>query len=396
MTALLPRLRPRRRVTEPPVPPPARRRRRGDTADTAAALGVWLGSRLGLALVVLLAARLLTGAPGFLQLWDRWDVGLFEKIARYGYFRTGTDYADCCTEAFFPGEPLVLRTVHLLVPSWLAAGLLVSLVAGGIACVALVRLERLELGRTGWLVPLWVFSPYAVFLAAGYSEALFCACAFPGWLAARRGRWAAAGVLVGLAAAVRITGLFLAVALAVEYAVARRRAGLPLLAPAAGWLLVPFAVVAAYFGWLWARTGDVFAWQHAQLTGWHRGTAWPWDALANTLRGVTAPGQDAGFAISWIGDIAAVAVGVVAVVLLLRLRRWAEAVYVGLNVLALGTSSYYQSIARATLLWFPLWLLCARGAARWRWFGPALLSVMAPLSVLFVVVFTHAPRIWVD
>ncbi|MEU0571146.1 hypothetical protein ABZ297_37930 [Nonomuraea sp. NPDC005983] len=37
--------------------------------------------------------------------------------------------------------------------------------------------------------------------------------------------------------------------------------------------------------------------------------------------------------------------------------RWAECVYVGLQVAALITSTHYMSIPRSMLLWFPLWLL---------------------------------------
>ena len=63
------------------------------------------------------------------------------------------------------------------------------------AMVALARLGALEGWAGGRLArgPLPRLSPYAVFLAAGYSESLFLAFALSSWLAARRGRWLAAG-----------------------------------------------------------------------------------------------------------------------------------------------------------------------------------------------------------
>ncbi len=82
--------------------------------------------------------------------------------------------------------------MHLLVPHWTAAGLLVSLVAGAVAAVALARIAALHLpgSRAGGRAALFLLvSPCAVFLAAGYSEALFLALALPAWLAARRQRW---------------------------------------------------------------------------------------------------------------------------------------------------------------------------------------------------------------
>src|SRR2546428_6053929 len=51
--------------------------------------------------------------------------------------------------------------------------------------------------------------PTAYFLLVGYTEAVFCALAFGSVLAARRRRWLPAGMLGGLAAAARLTGLAL-------------------------------------------------------------------------------------------------------------------------------------------------------------------------------------------
>ncbi|MFD2356882.1 mannosyltransferase family protein [Nonomuraea ferruginea] len=85
--------------------------------------------------------------------------------------------------------------MHLVVPDWSAAGLIVSLVAGAVAMVALARLAEHE-GAQGWMAVLGlVLFPAAVFLSAGYSESLFLAFAIPAWLAARQGRWPAAAAL---------------------------------------------------------------------------------------------------------------------------------------------------------------------------------------------------------
>src|SRR2546428_12076071 len=64
--------------------------------------------------------------------------------------------------------------------------------------------------------------PTAYFLLVGYTEALFCALAFGSALAARRQRWLAAGMLGGLAAAARLTGLALLAFLLIELYAGRR------------------------------------------------------------------------------------------------------------------------------------------------------------------------------
>ncbi|MDQ1460587.1 MAG: hypothetical protein QOI08_2071, partial [Actinomycetota bacterium] len=51
---------------------------------------------------------------------------------------------------------------------------------------------------------------------------------------------------------------------------------------------------------------------------------------------------------------------------LARERRWPEACYVGLATAALLTSTYYVSVARSTVVAFPLYLLAARRVVRAR------------------------------
>ncbi|CAN5255524.1 hypothetical protein BH24ACT10_BH24ACT10_00220 [soil metagenome] len=361
----------------------------GRSGGDLAALGVWLASRVVVVVLTLGGAWLLTGArgtgtDGFLQRWDRWDVGLFRKVAEFGYDGYPQDYPDRGIEAFFPGAPLVLRAVHLVVPDWTAAGLLVSLVAGAAASIALGRLAALEGLPASRAVLYLVLSPYAVFLFAGYSEALFLAFALWGWLAARQDRWVLAGLLVAGAATVRISGLFLACGLVVQYLVAHR--GRP--RPDAAALAAPFLAIAAFVAYLWSLTGDWSRWTDAQGEGWGRELTAPWDAFSTTLSAARNLEQGAEYVWSFRAEITAVAVGLVLTAVLLTRRRWGEATYVGLSVTALATSTYYLSVGRATLLWWPLFLLLAAAAQRRPWVHPAYVALSAPLMALLVLTFT--------
>jgi hypothetical protein len=279
----------------------------------------------------------------------------------------------------------VLRAVHTVVPSWVAAGLLVSLVAGGIATVALSRLAESDGARgSGHLAVLaLVVSPYAVFLTAGYSEALFLAFAVPAWLAARRRAWLAAGLLAAGACTVRVTGLFLTAALVVEFLTRERRAS------RRAWpLALPALPIGLFMLHLHAVDGDWLAWPHAESRVWGRHFTWPWTALHTTWTGATASGQPADFAWQFRADIAAMALGVALTLVLVGMRRWGEGTYIGLQVAALATSSYYLSVGRATLLWWPLWVLLARAGARRRGIFAAYVAVSAPLMAVTVVGFT--------
>jgi hypothetical protein len=366
-----------------------------DQADRET-VAAWLASRVAVALAALAGIWMLGDVPAgqvpsYLSRWNQWDAQLFIDVARFGYRGYAAHSTGRHLEAFFPGEPLALRVGHLVTGDWVAAGLLISAVAGTVAMLALSRLGELELpgeliGRCGPRAVLYlVASPYAVFLAAGYSEALFLGFALPSWLAARRGRWLAAGLLAGGAGLVRIDGVFLGLALLVEWASRnpgpRRVRDLPPLA-------APFLVTAGYFAYLHHVTGDWLAWSHAQAAGWGRHLTAPWTAFHTSLSAARSPAQGLPYAWSFRAEVLAIVLGLALTVVLLVMRRWGEAVFVGLQVVALATSSYYLSVARSTLLWFPLWLLLARWSLRRRWLHVAYLTVSPALMVLGVIAFT--------
>src|SRR5207245_640856 len=98
---------------------------------------------------------------------------------------------------------------------WLGLLLLALLVKA-----VLIALTLVEFGAAP--APLTVVVPPAYFPLVGYPEALFCALAFGAVLAARRQRWLVAGMLGGLAAAARLTGLALLPFLVIELFYARR------------------------------------------------------------------------------------------------------------------------------------------------------------------------------
>src|SRR5262249_34509820 len=136
-------------------------------------------------------------------------------------------------------------------------------------------------------------------------------------------------------------------------------------------------------------TGDWLAWQHAQQDYWGRSWTWPWKAFSTTWDAAGASGQGAACAWSFRAEIAAVIIGLLLTVLLLVRRRWAEEVYIGGLMVALGTSSFYLSVARASLLWWPLWVLLAGWSMRRRWLQVAYLSVAPALMVVAVIGFNQ-------
>jgi len=376
---------------------PAAGRRNELLRGVRGALPLWLASRVSVAVAVFAAGWLLRppGArdvPSWLAGWYHWDVAQYQKVAEFGYF--SPEYTDR-TEAFFPGFPLLLRLVHVVVPNWTAAGLLVSAVAGAVAVVALWLLADLDSGERAatHAVTYCVLFPYAVFLVAGYSEAPFLAFVTTSWLAARRDRWLLAGVLGAGATSVRVTGLAFAAALVVQYAVQRAGSGglgdraRRLLRPDLVWLALPGLPVLAYLTYLHSVTGRWDAYQEAQRAGWGRDTISPITTFQNTLAMARNLDQGADFLWSARVEIAAMAIGLVLTIVLLAGRRYGEATFVGLNVALLSVSTYYNASARSLLVWFPLYLLLGRLSARWDGLRLALVAVFAPLMVVLAIGF---------
>jgi hypothetical protein len=374
----------------------ARLARRLDNEDKAA-LASWAAAYAALFVLAWAAAWAFRPTKAHAPLtggFQHWDAGWLQHIAQHGYFAPGLSPAG---EGFFPGYPLTLAAAHLVLRNWVLSELIISAVAGGCAVVSLSRLG------TSRAVLYMLATPAAVFVLVGYADALFLSLAIPAWSAARRDRWLSAAVLAGLAGLVRPDALFLIPALAV---MALTNAGVPTepvpeaLATAPGgrghWrgrvrnaalALSALAGPAAYVGYLRATTGSWVAWFQAQQAGWDLHLTTPAQALRLTWWAAFRHPFSAGYAFEFQLELAAMAAMVLAVIGFAICQRWPEAVYCGLAVIALGTSTWYQACARTLLVLFPVWIALARLDIRFRWIRYAYGAVSAPLAVVIAMLF---------
>lgn len=186
-----------------------------------------------------------------------WDAGHYVAIADRGY-------DELLRAAFFPLYPLLARGVGWPIGSSLLGAIVVSLAALGVALYLLHRLVALEVGEryARPAVAVVALFPTAFFFSAIYTESLFLALTIGAFYAARRERWAIAGLVGALAAATRNTGVLLVLPLLLLPA-ARRRDRL--------WIaVIPVGLLAvlAY----WAHRGNFWAPFDAQKVFWGRET----------------------------------------------------------------------------------------------------------------------------
>ena len=361
--------------------------------DDRAALAIWVAAHVALLALAWAAAWVFRSSTDHAPLtgaFQHWDAGWLRNIAQHGYLAPGLKPD---SEVFFPGFPLALAGAHLILRNWVLAELLVSAVAG---CFAVVSLARLAGSRRAVLY--LITAPAAIFLLVGYSEALFLALAIPAWLAARRGQWPRAALLAGLAGLVRPDGVFLIAALGVMALTGRwgaradRSSPAPRYSQEVRWVStatvsLALAGPAAYLGYLRAVTGSWLAWLHAQQAGWDLHLSTPAQTLRLTWWAAFRHPFAAGTAWEFQLELAAMAVMLLATLGFAAARRWPEAVYCGLAVAVLGTSTWLQTCPRTLLVLFPVWVALTRIDARWPWIRYGYLAVSAPLAVVLAMLY---------
>jgi Mannosyltransferase (PIG-V) len=367
-------------------------------------LGVFAAMRVGLSLVGLIAAGLLeplpaVGAPGWaaptaepgwqvlFTAWERFDGLWFLSIASNGYV-DGNGSA-----AFFPGYPLLIRAVSPLLGGHpLAAALLVSTLAafGSMVVLFFLTTSELDEGAARRTVLYLALFPTAFFLLAPYSEAPFLLFALLSLWAARRQRWAVAGLAAAVASATRSIGVVLLIPLVAEAISQRRESGEPLAGKLAWSALAPAGAVAYALFWQ-AFAGDALAPIHQQAT-WQRELAFaPASVVDATYEGWRFPGLYPGgyHLLDWVIVVPALVAGV----WVARHTRPAFGLYTWLSILVPLSFTFgprpFMSLPRFLVVAFPvLWAFAAWGPKR-RGIHEAVVASFAGLQVLMLVLFVN-------
>ncbi len=255
---------------------------------TAIRVGYWLA-----AIVALLWAPLERNIPHFpadgahlslvFNLFAQWDSGWFIRIADRGY-----DVEQ--TASFFPLYPLLVRGLASVLGSTVIAGVLISLVAAGIAAIAVFKIAQRLVGEAvaSDSVLFLALFPFTFVFTAVYSDALFLTLASWSLLAALRQQAIPASLLGALAVATRPLGLALLPALLVLLW-PRERSVRSIVRPLA-LVLLP-AALGAYALYLHFHFDDAGAFYNSQNVFWLRETTpWgplqgAWDALRTAKEG---------------------------------------------------------------------------------------------------------------
>jgi Mannosyltransferase (PIG-V) len=339
---------------------------------------------LGIVVIETLSDRTFATVGERFSFWNAWDAPHYLDIAADGYQTTG-DAANFIV--FFPGYPLAMRTLDVVVPGdLLAAAFVLSGVASVAAAVLLGLLARYDgadeaqATRAVWFLLIF---PTAYFLHIPYTESLFLSLVLGAFLAARTGHWATAGLVGMLAAATRVNGMILLPALMVEaylqYRQGRRieRAWL--------WIAAIPLGFAAYLAINQAYFGDAFHFQDVQREHWVRFLQDPVTSVTGMVEsaGGRKPGE---LQMSVIQELLFLGIGLAAGLAALRWCRPSYAVWTLLNVLLFASTSWIQSTPRYAITLFPIFLLLASATKR-PWIGMLLSAWSLAMLAWFTTKF---------
>jgi dolichyl-phosphate beta-glucosyltransferase len=217
--------------------------------------------------------------PGVVQAVDTFDSPFYKEIAEYGYKGTGS----IKHLAFYPLYPALLRigqvlTLHSLdirTVAFLLNGFFVAATAGILYLIG----SRLKIPRPIFVVLAWLLFPWAMFLGAMYTEALFCFLVASAVLLLLKKNWYGAAIIACLASFSRLPGTLVGVLVVFEFL---RQVALPafshtktkehglgrIFITAIFLSAISFSGLICWLGYQWVAFGSPFAFQEAYRTLW--------------------------------------------------------------------------------------------------------------------------------
>lgn len=340
----------------------------------------------------------------------RFDSIWYLAIAQDGYLPLTLPGNPGVKAPFFPLYPELVRIVSITgdPATTMVAAHVVSGAAFLIALLLLQRLTSLELGRryARPAVMLTAFAPTAYFFSAPYTESLFLALTIGAFLAARQGRWPAAGVLAAACSATRNTGVLILLPIVLLYLYGPRGEEQPRgepgrrLAPRhrphldIAWLALAPVGIVAFSAYLASATGDAFAWYTSQEVFGRVATNPIQGAWSGIRAGIEALGPDRGpFAKLNLYNLAFLLFALVAAVGVLRRLPIAYGAYV---VVALSIplsaplpEEPLRAFPRYALVLFPLWMWLATVVER-----RGVTRAVTAVSAVGLVLITGAFATW--
>ena len=316
---------------------------------------------------------------GWLAIWNRWDAVHYLNLAQNGYQATGQARF---LIVFYPLFPWLTRAAALLFENYILSALIVTGIASVAAGLLLKELAGLDYPREVADRAVWFMFifPGSAALSLPHSESILLAFALGSFLAARKDRWATAGILGGLASLSRINGLVLIPALMTEaghrFFLTRRWRWQWL------WIGLTGLGVLGYLGLNYHVLGDPLMFMTYRREHWFQSLSWPWTGIWGTAETALHGSGERG-AIIGVQDLLFIVVGFAGTVWACLKSRPSYAVWMVCNWLMFTSTGFILGVSRFDVVMFPLYILFSKLSERRSWY-----TAITVWSLLFLALFT--------
>ncbi len=177
-------------------------------------LGIYVFSFL--IIVVLMTQGQFIHLSDFIDGWRRWDAYNYVRIAQESY--TNAWLMEPGSLSYLPLYPWLMGVLHLFIPDMMICGMAVSTICFSAGCIFFDKLMRRETGtsRGGYALAALICYPFAFYLGAVDTQALFfLLCSMFFWYL-RNHRWRVTAIIGILACMTQLQGLLLLIAVAAE------------------------------------------------------------------------------------------------------------------------------------------------------------------------------------
>lgn len=190
-----------------------------------------------------------------LNMWSNFDGLHYQNIAKFGYGAlTKTDKV----YAFFPVYPWLIKQINPLIGNFTASGLIVSSISLIFALFFLYKLIKLDYSAkiAKHVLFLTLIFPTSFYFGSVYNESTFLLLAVLSFYFARKNNFPFACITAAILSATRVTGIFIWVALIIEYFSSSGEGIKSFIKPKILWLLTPPIGLLTYMYYQFRMTGD--------------------------------------------------------------------------------------------------------------------------------------------
>ncbi len=289
----------------------------------------------------------------FLTVWNGWDTSWYLAIAEKGYV---TDGKDALAIVFYPGYPLFIKLVNMIIQNLQVSSLITALFFTGTATIFLYKVVLLDYSKAVALKAVWFFNifPTSYFLQAGYTESAFLTFSLASFYYFRQNKLILSSVGGIFSTLTRINAILLIPSLLTEI-FTKKDHNKNRLKQLIALSLFPIGTT-IYLSINYITFGDFFYFTKVMESNWFKHISPPWEGVYNLYQSIP-PISDFYFP-TFLAEIITILFLILLIPFVWMIRK-SYAVYIITNLILITSTSFVLSTPRYALTLFPIFIVFA-------------------------------------